>query len=200
MSKPKAKKTVLFSQCGIRIEKLTDASVNGYGINCNDTKITENGDRELDKRYVCDCGRYNIKCKSPLGFYYEKPKQRAYNPYKEVGSRRTYTVYFPKEKYEISYIKSLHDTWIGFETRPWDLGDGTMNDNSIKVLEDTVKKIFSRIDDSQGNFKDSISNFKISLMEDLFGSKDGVKTQTNDGKILSHGFDLKTSFRKRKET
>ena len=36
-------------------------------------------------------------------------------------------------------------------------------------------------------------------MKELFDDKDGYKKQTNESKILSHGFDLKESFRKRKE-
>ena len=37
-------------------------------------------------------------------------------------------------------------------------------------------------------------------MNDLFADKDGYKQQTNESKILAHGFDLKESFRKRKES
>ena len=37
-------------------------------------------------------------------------------------------------------------------------------------------------------------------MVDLFGYEDGPKIQPNDIKILAHGFDLKESFRKRKES
>ena len=37
-------------------------------------------------------------------------------------------------------------------------------------------------------------------MKDLFGDEKGPSTNYNDIKILSHGFDLKESFRKRKES
>ena len=44
------------------------------------------------------------------------------------------------------------------------------------------------------------ANVRIQIMKDLFDDKDGYKKQTNESKILSHGFDLKESFRKRKES
>ena len=36
---------------------------------------------------------------------------------------------------------------------------------------------------------------KREIFTDLFGYPEGPKYQTNEEKILSHGFDLKTSFR-----
>lgn len=34
------------------------------------------------------------------------------------------------------------------------------------------------------------------LYRDLFGNEKGIRFQTDSEKIISHGFDLKTSFRK----
>ena len=37
------------------------------------------------------------------------------------------------------------------------------------------------------------------VFKELFGNVNGPRFQTNEEKILAHGFDLKTSFRKDKE-
>ena len=37
------------------------------------------------------------------------------------------------------------------------------------------------------------------IYTDLFGDKNGIRFQTDSEKIMSHGFDLKYSFRKEKE-
>ena len=45
-----------------------------------------------------------------------------------------------------------------------------------------------------------VEETKKSVMKDLFGNEKGPSVNYNDIKILSHGFDLKQSFRKRKES
>lgn len=45
-------------------------------------------------------------------------------------------------------------------------------------------------------FTNDASSTKRTIYEMLFGDPDGPKYQTNEEKILAHGFDLKTSFRK----
>jgi hypothetical protein len=45
-----------------------------------------------------------------------------------------------------------------------------------------------------------IYDVKKRVMIDLFGDEKGPTINYNDIKILSHGFDLKESFRKRKES
>ena len=45
-------------------------------------------------------------------------------------------------------------------------------------------------------FVGDLTEVKKEIFTDLFGYPDGPKYQTNEEKILAHGFDLKTSFRK----
>ena len=49
---------------------------------------------------------------------------------------------------------------------------------------------------NQTRYVGDLTNVKKEIFTDLFGYPDGPKYQTNDEKILAHGFDLKTSFRK----
>ena len=42
----------------------------------------------------------------------------------------------------------------------------------------------------------TIGELRNKVFTDIFGSPKGIRYQTNEEKILSHGFDLKTSFRK----
>jgi len=45
-----------------------------------------------------------------------------------------------------------------------------------------------------------VNDIRKEVLMDLFGDENGPTINYNDIKILSHGFDLKQSFRKRKET
>ena len=69
--------------------------------------------------------------------------------------------------------------------------------NIVNELVRIIKEanICKRLDDI--SFKDwNSEQFIQQLYIDLFGNIKGPVYQTNDEKILSHGFDLKTSFRK----
>lgn len=78
--------------------------------------------------------------------------------------------------------------------RPWDILPGYtgMPDNMIDAL---VKEANNFIDICEPYNKE----IRKEIMTDLFGYPDGPKIQPNNIKILAHGFDLKTSFRKDKE-
>lgn len=118
-------------------------------------------------------------------------------------------------EYEIKYYTSYGDTSISHETRPWDIypGDAIFEEHFITDLEKVLKEIFLNVNidsiefngrtqhwyDTSQKVADEGSKIRIQIMTDLFDNKDGYKKQTNESKILSHGFDLKESFRKRKE-
>lgn len=118
-------------------------------------------------------------------------------------------------EYEIKYYTSYGDTSISHETRPWDIypGDAIFEEHFITDLEKVLKEIFLNVNIDSIEFNGRTNNWwdsnnkkgtegsiiRIEIMKDLFDDKDGYKKQTNESKILSHGFDLKESFRKRKE-
>lgn len=105
---------------------------------------------------------------------------------------------------------SYHGTSVNKETRPWDLLGGSFPDNYMWGLLDDINKIFDELSsfknakafDRPKNLKDfvgtemTINELRRKIITDLFGDPKGPRFQTNDEKILAHGFDLKTSFRK----
>ena len=161
-----------------------------------------------------------VRLKSPLGFYYTK------RIYHNDGPKETYVggnehivwFFFDKDdiRYELSYYIMNSNTRIGIETRPWEIIDNEVfEDNDIEALQTEVEKLINiskskcsgELDDSlcKGNpgyknidryFIGDLNDVKRLIFTDLFGYPDGPKHQTNKEKILSHGFDLKTSFRK----
>lgn len=200
------KKKILFSNCEVIVEKYDNHTIDSYSIthgesffHVGERKEIINGDRIVSKE-----GRRGkkIKCKSPLGFYYFKNESdiRYNTTYDECGRRKKYIITFDGGRYEIKYLVSYNNTSICHETRPWDLSGNGMPDHFIKDLEKVLNDIVDFMHGTKLYDKEKISEFKNDVFTDLFGFPDGMKTQTNEGKILSHGFDLKMSFRKRKET
>lgn len=97
---------------------------------------------------------------------------------------------------------------IGVDKRPWEIvpGDEGLNDNMIQSLLSDVNLMFQFSSDNKiktysnrSNSNLPISELKDMVYMNLFGRKDGIKFQTDSEKIVSHGFDLKESFRKGKE-
>ena len=86
-----------------------------------------------------------------------------------------------------------------------------MGDNFITALLDEVTNIIECTKTKQEieleqprnrylgreeyHYTGNLGEVKRLIFTDLFGYPEGPKYQTNDEKILSHGFDLKTSFR-----
>ena len=122
------------------------------------------------------------------------------------------------------YYTEYNGVSIGFETHPWDLMDNkyiedhfinSLIDDLIFIIADTTSRehvdedilnpkgrwdrdnYYSRTEGiNQTRYVGDLTNVKKEIFTDLFGYPDGPKYQTNDEKILAHGFDLKTSFRK----
>jgi len=148
------------------------------------------------------------KCTSPLGFYYTKKRYENYTTKKpKSATYRKYILWLETEKYEleypIKYYANGNTQSINIEMRPWDILPGYkgMPENMINALVQETNKFLDILFGYRNNIKmkTSFNVYKKSIMIDLFGYEDGPKIQPNDIKILSHGFDLKTSFRKRKE-
>lgn len=172
--------------------------------------------------YWDDYEKVKIKKISKLApFYYEvekyikKSNKRNTDVYSSGSEQMvTYISAGPNAEYEIKYYVAYGDTKISHETRPWDIypGDSIFEEHFITDLEKILKEIFLNVNIDSINFntddylkihnqiKENGANIRISIMKDLFDDKDGYKKQTNENKILSHGFDLKESFRKRKES
>jgi hypothetical protein len=66
--------------------------------------------------------------------------------------------------------------------------------NPVKRWDDSYYCKYEGLETTR--FVGDMTEVKKEIFTDLFGYPDGPKYQTNEEKILAHGFDLKTSFRK----
>ena len=211
------KEKILFNKNHITV-KLYE---NRQYIHGNTSKNVITGGDTVRRNTDC-CEKVKVKKISKLApFYYEveeyvkKPDNRNTNVYSSGSEQMiTYISAGPNSEYEIKYYIAYGDTKISHETRPWDIypGDSVFEEHFIIGLEKTLKEIFLNVNIDSINFdtndylkihnqiKENGVNVRIKLMKDLFDDKGGYKKQTNESKILSHGFNLKESFRKRKES
>lgn len=144
---------------------------------------------------------------------YPKSNKSQDNAVRSSTKRIVYICAGDHAEYEIIYYTGYNNVSISHEMRPWDIveGDSIFEEHFITDLFDLIKNIFTdvNIDSMQFNGSkgwwdnttryDNGSTIRITVLKELFGDKDGYKQQTNESKILSHGFDLKTSFRKPKQ-
>lgn len=206
------KTITLYSRNGIRILKTENLQNNRQNKKwCFD---------QIEKVNVIDKAEHNqktgeyvqIKHESPLGFYYYTRKWVDYDTIKSKGvTYKKYTIWLDTTKYELEYPIKYEapniKQEINIEMRPWDIMPGYkgMPDNMINALVLEVNKFIDIIFEYNNIIKNSWGitktpeQYKKSIMIDIFGYEDGPKIQSNDIKILAHGFDLKESFRKRKE-
>ena len=213
----KEKEKILFNKNHITI-KLYE---NRQYIHGNTSQKVITGGSTIKNDYWTTHEKVKVKKVSKLApFYYEveeyKPKDGINSNVHSSGSEQsvTYIAVGNHTEYEIKYYTSYGDTSISHETRPWDIypGDSVFEEHFITDLEKVLKEIFLNVNidsiefnsrtnwlDSSTKIGDNGSEIRIKIMKDLFDDKDGYKKQTNESKILSHGFDLKESFRKRKE-
>lgn len=173
--------------------------------------------------------KYHIKTieeikESPLGFYYKQEKtiKELKSKYKEKKFDRhpilykTHCIYGPKYNYYIKYPYNYNESYIGTDIRPYDIADTNgIEDHFIfdlKRILDTIFEICNKdkinLKETKSDYFDSSKNeyekFQIGELKkevyiDIFGFPEGPLALSNNDKILSHGFDLKESFRKRKE-
>jgi hypothetical protein len=165
---------------------------------------------------------------SKLGFYYyekihhsAKEQEIHYNNKFGTATYKTFTFQYDNKRFVLSYPISCGDVSINRETRPWDILPGYKGiiEHFITDLYKEVNKFFEvaevnrvayRIKERTFGYNGTpekyapdmswVYDVKKQVMIDLFGDEKGPSVNYNDIKILSHGFDLKESFRKRKES
>jgi len=202
------KKTTLYSRNGIKIEKNENILKKGYIFKHGSTeKVIERVLIESKERIIRTGKRdYEVKKESPLGFYYYKPLYYHNNK----GAQEKHicasfeTIYFQlnDKSYYLEYPTKYKDVGIGIETRPWDILPGYKGifNHFITDLYKELNKFFDLIEDNNKLLEvENLQLIKDTTFKDIFGNPKGPSTNYNDIKILSHGFDLKESFRKRKE-
>jgi len=171
-----------------------------------------------------------VRKESPLGFWYDVEEKTYIDPLAvntnvsgyTKSSMTTYLFVVGPIQYELSFLDAYNGKRVDNEVRPWELNDKPMEDHFIfdlfdeldKVLKPIANKKYNYIDhagedglaySSHGKFENGYPFFnehaRHDLMRKIFGDERGpVAMQTNEEKILAAGFDLKTSFRKDKET
>lgn len=208
------KSITLYSRNGIRLIKTVNIDVKKYH---NPVYKYEETSREevLEKTEHMAWGKSHyedVRHESKLGFYYYKREYFDSSQYSSKASKsvsyRKYIIWLDGEKYELEYpymFKSnLMQVKINkYDTRPWDIVPGYKGipDHFITALYREVLKFIDIMVTYKNtiDFKVSIESISNDILRDLFGSERGPQEQPNNIKILSHGFDLKESFRKRKE-
>lgn len=171
-----------------------------------------------------------ITRESKLGFYFyetihhdAKKQEVKINDKYGSANFRIYTFQYENKRFILSYPVSCGDISINRETRPWDILPGYKGivEHFITDLYKEVNKFFEvaevnrvayRIKERTFGYNGTpeaytqdmswIYDIKKKVMIDLFGDEKGPEAliNYNDIKIEAHGFDLKESFRKRKES
>lgn len=209
------KQTTLYSRNGIRILHLSNCEVySNVGLNVHERHETIKHPTysTVNYRNTDHRNQYaNVKHVSKLGFYYTKReyignKSNIVESKGEQADYKTYTLCAGKDHYILEYPVRYHRNddmqCINVDMRPWDLLPGYKGipDNMINALLNEARKFIDLLIQYKKTSGTHEENYPKRIMIDLFGYEDGPKIQPNDIKILSHGFDLKQSFRKRKES
>ena len=201
------KDVTLFNKNNIKITRHTDlpGTSNAPYVEQKSILSSSGGEFKRDRWFYTIYETKEITLESPLGFYYTK-KIKVIKDSGDTTTDKTICVWNfwldQKTKISISYIIKFGDTEINVETRPWEIADNTAFEDHLvtdlkKVVDDIIDefKRFKNINITSKNVT-NLGDIKRKLYTDLFGYPEGPKFQTNEGKILSHGFDPKTSFRK----
>lgn len=189
------------------------------GIN-KTTKVIDNGDPEKKVRIKSPLGFFYEKTiRSQVKAMITKSRDFYF-----FTGRTEYLLSYPVQYSETGMeVKSISQ-----EERPWNIipRDKSLKDNEISWLFQKLNLLFIELEEEKSeiitqetylgndnivgigipailpkdviNFQ-SVSEARSFVMKDLFGYSEGPLQQTNNQKILSHGFDLKSSFRKDKE-
>ena len=169
--------------------------------------VSSNTDNNSWKPYKKTTYTVEVVKESPLGFKYTS-KETVHKKSQTQSKGETkfiLKVNLRKMEYELVYPLTYGDVKINVETRPWDIveGDKSMPDHFIFALKKVVDDLLSIIKEN----KLAIVSFSYphtmtyqelhdKLYVDLFGNRKGIRFQTDDEKLLAHGFDKITSFRK----
>lgn len=196
---PKIKTKIFYSRNGIKYYKMENVDKIPPKNPRVDSKVRIHALDQIQQNNKHSHYSYETKkYESKLGFYYYK---REYHNSIKVEKKCTIKFFDIQLgsteyhfEYPIDYTRNGETQKINIEMRPWDILPGYtgMPDNMIDAL---VKEANNFIDICEPYNKE----IRKEIMTDLFGYPDGPKIQPNNIKILAHGFDLKTSFRKDKE-
>lgn len=202
------KDVTLFNKNNIKITRHTDLpeTSNAPYVEQKSILSSSGGEFKRDRWFYTIYETKEITLESPLGFYYTK-KIKVIKDSGDTTTDKTICVWNfwldQKTKISISYIIKFGDTEINVETRPWEIADNTAFEDHLvtdlkKVVDDIIDefKRFKNIEVISNVGIRNLGDIKRKLYTDLFGYPEGPKFQTNEEKILSHGFDPKTSFRK----
>lgn len=203
----KNKKTTLFNKNHITIIK----EEHPYNDSNYATTRTVIADDYTQKRNYWDKDNYeDVKCVSKLGFYYTK---RIYKPKvskSSVRETRVIDIYLNNKNYTITYTLRANGNSIDKDLRPWEVNENekAMQEHFITALKNLIDNIIDELLENKTKVvkynywykgdNESIKYLKDLLYKELFGSVKGIMFQTDSEKIIAHGFDLKTSFRKGK--
>ena len=205
---PREKQRTLYSRNGIKILKTENILEKKYSLRkVLHREVLESNNDKCTKSHYED-----VRYTSKLGFYYYKrefivPK----DPITKSIQYKKYVLQIGDIMYELEYPVSFESQFTNiktnkYDTRPWDIVPGYKGipDRFITILYNESLKFIDKIFEykkliTSDDFT-NIDDIRKEILCDLFGNEDGPKEQPNNIKILSHGFDLKESFRKRKET
>ena len=210
---PKEKKITYFSRNGVRITKTlyvdmtkeTNKRVNGHAEVSLTSQVIEKGNPGVKEKEYDEV----IRKPSKLGFWYNKTIHHASRlvgkePDKEAEILRV-SLLSDGTRYDLEYPKTYNGVSLGVEARPWDLLPGYqgMPGHFVDDLYKEVTQFFDTVEslalDLSGGHYSGWHELRKEVMKDFFGPTGKPEIQPNDIKILSHGYDLRESFRKRKE-
>lgn len=208
MSK-RIKKTTLFNKCHIILEKYENEENTVCGFK-EEIKESGGGSRMVE----LNAGKVGkiAKLESRLGFYYyKKIKSNIQRVYADDYRKAViYRFVYPDHSYYFSFLIQKCDTKADKEIHPWELEDPGMEDHFIFDLKDLIDTLFEEAKEFKlpgksykwFSGKNNIPDWekeKKKLFVNLYGYEKGPIFQTNEQKIISHGFDPLTSFRKEKK-
>jgi hypothetical protein len=210
---PKEKKITCFSRNGVRITKTlyvdmtkdSNKRANGCIKVSMTSRVIEKGNPGVKKEAYDEF----IRKISDLGFWYNKVIHHGSQIVGQEPDKSSLILEISLlhygTKWDMEYPKTYNGVNLGIDARPWDLLPGYQGMPS-HFVNDLYRETIKFLDTIE-NLGESFSSVKYTkwsdvrqdVLRDFFGPSGKPEIQPNDIKILSHGFDLKESFRKRKE-
>ena len=222
----KEKVTYLFNKNNITIEKIekcTTIHMDEKTARRENTITGRNNARKETTKTIIK----NITRESPLGFYYTKKVKETINVSTDKNSTEKHWYIITANVgggvyYRLKFLTKCGENEVHQQEdslRPWEVaeGDNMLNGSMLDALVKTLNEFFDILSRYKVVFKHlryndtihewmwvpadhQIESVKDDVYSYMYGNKNGLRVMTDEQKILSHGFDPKTSFRKDKET
>ena len=215
---PKEKKITVFSRNGCKITKTLHVDMTKTTNIMDNMVLKSHGETEYleppelpsHRQKTINNGPSYERKESPLGFWYMRPIENSSRTSLEPPKKKTYANYqkisclIDGTRYELRYPREYQDNHVNrFDTRPWDVlpGYSGIQSHMIKALYKEAQNFFDTLEGYKKclNGGDRIEEIRKDTMLDLFGITGKPDIPQDDIKILSHGFDTKTSFRRAPE-